>query len=268
MVRKKKRANILEVDGRTWRTPADAIPDGVVNSAEVRTEFYSKGSWRQMYGLSDRPGGPAFDYYRIVGRRLSFKVLAVAGAVWMVSDPPHALGMLDHATYYRGRVLVAGLGLGLVLHALAALPAVTDVLVVERSPDVIALVGPHLPKLAGGRAIDFLVGDWNDEATHDAVARANARAKFDGVFFDLFVGDGPAQFGSTLRVMLDLRARFPAALCRIHGFANDHLNSLCAAAEHAQRLLPNLAALTDPESLRAALAQPASVQPPTTTSAT
>lgn len=261
MVRRKKRvAAIAAIDGRLWRTPATPLLGQASGEAEVRSYPIRVGSFVSMYGVpfAAAPGctpgsagvgaGTPLDYAVVTGRKLAVAELRVAGATWMVDDPPHALGMLDHATYYRGRVLVAGLGLGLVLHALAALPAVTDVLVVERSPDVIALVGPHLPRLAGGRAIDFLVGDWNDEATHDAVARAHARAKFDGVFFDLFVGDGPAQFGSALRVMLDLRARFPAALCRIHGFANDHLNSLCAAAEHAQRLFPNLAALTSQES--------------------
>ena len=40
--------------------------------------------------------------------------------------------MEEHATFYQGRVLVAGLGLGLIVHTLHANPAVQQIVVIER----------------------------------------------------------------------------------------------------------------------------------------
>jgi hypothetical protein len=52
----------------------------------------------------------------------------------------------------HGRVLIAGLGMGMVLEAILAKPDVQSVVVVEIDPDVIALVGPHFDQhLATGR---------------------------------------------------------------------------------------------------------------------
>lgn len=45
----------------------------------------------------------------------------------------------------HGRVLIGGLGLGMILHPIAAKPQVTSVTVLEASRDVIELVGPTVP---------------------------------------------------------------------------------------------------------------------------
>jgi hypothetical protein len=67
------------------------------------------------------------------------------GAVIM-SDTLDELADHEHfVATARGRVLVSGLGLGLVCSALAAKPEVDSVTVVERDADVIALVSPHIP---------------------------------------------------------------------------------------------------------------------------
>lgn len=44
-----------------------------------------------------------------------------------------------------GAVLINGLGLGVAVHAALAHRGVTHVDVVERDPDIVALIGPHLP---------------------------------------------------------------------------------------------------------------------------
>lgn len=52
----------------------------------------------------------------------------------------------DHLTFIRiatGSVLINGLGIGMCLKAVLAKPCVTDVTVIEMSPDVIALVAEH-----------------------------------------------------------------------------------------------------------------------------
>lgn len=73
----------------------------------------------------------------------------------VMSDTPDE--MRDHLAPYLeakrrgGRVLLHGLGLGMLLHAVLQLPQVEHVDVVEVDADVIALCGPPLERLAGDR---------------------------------------------------------------------------------------------------------------------
>lgn len=79
--------------------------------------------------------------------------------------------LLDQA---RGAVLVAGLGLGMVLHPLRANPLVTSLTVLEVHPDVIALIQPTLPP-----GIDVIEADaftWSPPAG----------VKFDTIYFDIW----------------------------------------------------------------------------------
>lgn len=61
-----------------------------------------------------------------------------------------------HAAH--GRVLVTGLGLGMVLQMLLRKPEVEHVTVVEIDPDIIALVGPHYQEMFGER-LTIVQGD-------------------------------------------------------------------------------------------------------------
>lgn len=61
----------------------------------------------------------------------------------------------DHA---HGRVLVSGLGMGMVIEAMLAKPDVQHITVVELDRDVILLVGPHYLARAPGR-LTILHGD-------------------------------------------------------------------------------------------------------------
>lgn len=85
-------------------------------------------------------------------------------AEWIVSAQPH------------GRVLVGGLGLGVVASWLAQRPAVTQVLVVERSPEVVRLVQPHQ------RGYDVLTAD-----IHQYV-RTTTEWPWDFAFLDTWQG--------------------------------------------------------------------------------
>lgn len=70
----------------------------------------------------------------------------------IMSDTPDEIS--DHFPVIRraqGYGLINGLGLGLVLNAVLMKPEVRHVTVVEKSPDVIALVGPHWRARHGDR---------------------------------------------------------------------------------------------------------------------
>lgn len=75
----------------------------------------------------------------------------------------------------RGNVLIAGLGLGYILHPILAKPDVTSVTVVEVNPHVIALVTPTLPQ-------DKLAVVQGDVFTW----RPTKGTKFDTIYFDIW----------------------------------------------------------------------------------
>lgn len=105
------------------------------------------------------------------------------GGTIVMSDVPDE--MTDHlpacwaAERAGGRVLINGLGLGMVLHAVLAVPAVEHVDVVEASADVIALTGPvFADAVAAGRVTihhadafeqmrAWPAGSWWSVAWHD-----------------------------------------------------------------------------------------------------
>ena len=55
----------------------------------------------------------------------------------MLDDPLHDYGMMGLANACRGRVLVAGLGLGLVIHYLLKNKHVEEITVIEKNPSII-----------------------------------------------------------------------------------------------------------------------------------
>jgi hypothetical protein len=165
---------VREIDGRAWTTPLTAIPVQTVGKARLKRfhyrgtyhhqgiggfEFYRTRSWLPVTGLQIREG-----------RRWQ---------TWMVDDPVHWDGMREAvADLPAGRILVAGLGLGLMLHHMATEPRFTEIVVIERNPDVIELIRPTLPP------------DPHVVIVHDDFYRyiRDAVRPYDGVLWDLAVG--------------------------------------------------------------------------------
>jgi hypothetical protein len=137
---------------------------------------------------------------------------------WMVDDPTHLVGtkaavrrVIDEAPYRTGRVLVAGLGMGLQLHAMAELMHETgrqrfrEVTVVEIDPDVIALVEPRLRPLKSRGAdgqqvprVDFhtVNADFYEYLRTSATVRQGG---FDAIYWDLAVGNPEQTHGDFAR---------------------------------------------------------------------
>jgi hypothetical protein len=92
----------------------------------------------------------------------------------VMSDTPDEIR--DHwepIHYSSGNVLIAGLGLGVVLQAILNKPTVENVTVIEKSADVIKLVGRHYSERFGGRVkiINDDILTWKPErGTHYKVA--------------------------------------------------------------------------------------------------
>lgn len=99
------------------------------------------------------------------------------GDTLMMSDTPMErtsnYGVVQNA---RGHVLIAGLGLGMILHPILAKPEVTRVTVVEKYEDVAKLVGPTLPHQD---KLDLVVGDILTWAPPKGT-------KYDTIYFDIW----------------------------------------------------------------------------------
>ena len=118
----------------------------------------------------------------------------------MMSDTPAE--QADHRWFVKnatGRVLVTGLGIGMVAMALAAKPDVVSVTVLENDPDVIGLVAPHMdPKITvieadahkhrfpRGTTFDAV---WNDIWQHISLDDAESRATLSRKYFRLCTTD-------------------------------------------------------------------------------
>jgi len=200
---------------RGWRTQASKYPRTSHGIAAIRDWPLDAGDTYEAYGTHPPNAKRDYAYYR-VERNVITTNLTIDGQVWMVDDPPHWWAIQEYAAEFSGHVLVAGLGLGLIVHALAANPKVTSITVVELCKDVIDLVGPLVPKC------EIVHSDWYEyEPT----------AKVDGVFYDLFLGSGKANAMPALREMLELRQRFPGVIHRILGFNNPGLIRLATTIE-------------------------------------
>jgi hypothetical protein len=92
--------------------------------------------------------------------------LTCNGGTPVMSDTPDEIrDHLDVIRRARGRVLIHGLGLGVVLRACALKAEVEHVLVIDKSPDVIALVAPHYEAMFGDK-VEIREGDaltWKPE---------------------------------------------------------------------------------------------------------
>ncbi len=185
----------------SWKTPASVYPDHRIGAAQVVRTHYKRG-WYNAYGVR------GLHAYR-AARSLPIRVLEIAGKTWMVDDPPHWWAMQEHAEFYSGHVVCAGLGLGLIVHALVENPKVNRITVVERDRDVIDLMKPLIPEC------EIIHGDfWKYDGSCD------------GLFYDLFVGDALQLFPEALRTYVVLAEHYP--FVRIHGFKNDYFQEVFA----------------------------------------
>jgi hypothetical protein len=139
------------------------VPEASLGEAKV-THFVI-GRHESMMAALRREYIPEGAYARLqVGGRL------------VMSDTPMERrtnrSVVDHA---HGRVLIAGLGLGMILPPILGKPEVESVIVVERSADVVALIGPHFasPKLT---LVVANVFDWKPARTD----------RFNCIYFDIW----------------------------------------------------------------------------------
>ena len=95
----------------------------------------------------------------------------------MMSDTQHErLTNWEVLHKAKGNVLIAGLGIGMIVHAIADKPEVTTITVIEKELDVIRLISPSLPKSEKLTVIHADIFKWNPPQG----------ARYDTIYFDIW----------------------------------------------------------------------------------
>ena len=192
-----------------WTTSATAIPAG--SAGDFRLVHVAVARlWRPYWGLDD------ISECEMSGTLTSLiedqhTLDTMHHTEWMIDDPARQRVMGLYAQAAKGRVLVGGLGLGLLAHELRRNPRVGVVDVIEQSEDVIALVGPSV---AVPHDVVVLHGDFWDYAT--------VVGDYDTIIVDLW-DDRSAMSMTTMFIDVStkvsaVRLANPQAMVIVHGF--------------------------------------------------
>jgi len=201
---------VLDIEPN-WRTPATDYPHKKIGTAEIRHKYYAKG----FYRMENVDG---YTYFKL-DERIPVTSLFINNEQWMIDDPLHWIGMQKLAQFSSGRVLVGGLGLGLIVHALLHNSNVTDIVVVDKNPDVIALVKPLIKQVSGcymtGNKIRYVCDD---------ICRFVGRKKeaFDTIILDIWVLSGDESKEGRTHVWAEMMGAF-AYMKQHHPKANIYI---------------------------------------------
>lgn len=189
----------------SWRTPASNYPEATEGKFRIKKIIYKPGYY-DAFGA----GGKLAWYTNkeLVITTLQGKQSNGIWYTYMVDDPPHLWANASYAEQASGKVLLAGLGLGLVNHELEKNPLVTDVTVVEIEQNVASLVAPYLPKRTVVVVDDFF----------NFVKKVST--KFDTVLMDidLFTAWDTHNENGEHTSKKSVEERFPGAKILYHGY--------------------------------------------------
>lgn len=179
----------------------DILPEGELEFARIQRMVVTKGdvsldNLQSIFGGRPDRICPPGTYTRLITRR---DLIPAEDNPWcvMMSDTPYEIrSSMEFIKKARGKVLVAGLGLGATLVPVLAKKTVTHVTVLEKNWDVIKLVKPHLTKLPGGEKLCVLntdarvwkptKGPYQKVFDRDAVPVRQWKAPYDTVWLDIW----------------------------------------------------------------------------------
>lgn len=196
----------------TWETPATKYLLNKVGRAKITRPISRKGFYR-MEGVR------GYDYYEVT-KPIPITSLMIGRETVMVDDPLQWIGMQELANHCKGKVITAGLGLGLVTHALAGNPAVKSITVVEREADVIELVKPRVLDAVRSRngsspEIEIIKGDIFENITQG----------YDVLILDIWWGRSNAKTHfEMLEAYSAARAAYPGMKVYIWGLKDPEMN--------------------------------------------
>jgi hypothetical protein len=169
------------------------IPEGKVGKFSVRHIHEKKGALLQTASyrtaLYGHHAGPTVRY----DHPTRWHELLEGEGRWTSDLPIEQYQQRESIVGFRGRVLVGGLGLGVVVRMLAASKNVSQIDVVEKSPEVVALVGPHVKQ--GDPRIRIHTADLADFLWQTGAAKA---PPWHYAFFDIWTADNEYTFYNTV----------------------------------------------------------------------
>ena len=128
---------------------ADAIPEASAGLWHIKKLTLAKGITAPKDGrLVHVPAGNYTQLWRWTNATIQERLDTGGGepGELVMTDSPDELNThLGFMLRARGRVLISGLGLGCVVRGCLANPAVDHVVCLERDPDVLKMVQPHMP---------------------------------------------------------------------------------------------------------------------------
>jgi len=198
---------ILDID--QWHTPATDYPEAEIGNFRITRKKYTRGVYK-YWGLD---GYLMFNVKKPIPITTLQERRGKRWYDWMVDDPPQQRAMEIYAEYSKGRVLCAGLGLGLILHAFKTNRNVDQVVVIEKSQDVIQLMSPFFPWWV---TENFVLDDFYHFIEVD-------QTDWDTIIVDLWVSHGKEEkldifCHKVLPMFSMLHLKYPKASVTFHGF--------------------------------------------------
>jgi hypothetical protein len=171
------------------------IPEGKSGDFEIKHEYTEPGTILPTANLRTAFLGGDKITDVIFPERQRWHKLLEDGNTWMTDWPIEVFQMRKEVAHFRGDILIGGLGLGVVASILCQRKRVGLITIVEKSADVINLVGPHIEKLS--RRIQIIHADLFDflKTTED---------KYNFAFYDIWQGDGERTFHNMVVPLRDL----------------------------------------------------------------
>ena len=164
-----------------------AIPEGRSGKFSIRHQHYPKGKLFHTVSARVAVFTEQVPLDVIAAEDVVVHELCEGSGTWMTDLPIEQAQIDPLLTPMRGRVLVGGLGLGYAAQVLACKSTVREVVVIERSPEVIELVAKHLRK-TGKRKIRIIEADLHEWLVQ------NQHERFDWAFYDIWAPDGEDTF--------------------------------------------------------------------------
>ena len=193
-----------------WDTPATKYRLEKVGRAKI-----TRSQLRKDIYLMEGVRGYA-KYY--VKKPIPVTSLKIGRETVMVDDPLQWCGMQDLARHCRGKVMIGGLGLGLILHALQDNRDVTEIHVIENNFDVIELMINNLPM--DNPKWQIIPADVYWYLDYRAKCQ-----KYDTVVLDIWWGRGSAQIGMEMMVATaKTKYALPDAKLMIWGHRDPEIN--------------------------------------------
>lgn len=216
----------------TWYESPISLPARRVGTAEIRHRIIKKGEEVLVIGgrqavLRGLPRTIIKAPKRFVVHEL-YEHMKRGQHMWMTDLPEelNQIGELLHRVQPQGRVLVGGLGLGILAKTVAALRGVSEVVVVEKSKDIIRLC--YDPLAGTGDALPRNVrqdipSERPYRVVHSAIHRylLNTRTPFDFYLLDTWGGSNEGTWWTeVMPLRRAIRNRF-GTTPTIHCWAED-----------------------------------------------